>query len=73
MANFVFDAGEVIVSGIDSEQREEDLEFLNDYFEDFVMFAESYVPDIVEEFKQVNRYSHRRWLEYGFTAGGVAH
>lgn len=61
------DFGEVIVNGKGSEQREEDLDYIRDFLEDFVGFAESYVPDIVDEFKEHYKGQYSHWLKHGYS------
>lgn len=57
---------ETIVNTTD-EQREENLDYCRDFFNAFVELAESYVPEIVQEFVEKFPWQHKKWLENGVT------
>lgn len=54
--------------------REDALEYAMDFFDEFVAFAESYVPEIVDEFARKYPWQLRKWLREGVTVrmGGRA-
>jgi len=58
------DFGLTVVSAGD-EAREEALDYCRDFCRGFVELAESYVPDIVEEFIEKFPWQHRKWKDEG--------
>ena len=53
--------------------REDKLEYIEDHLREFVEFAESYVPGIVDEYWDKWPFQRDRWLEFGVVMGGGAH
>lgn len=68
MTDIAFDFGEVIVPVEDEDysQREEDLEYINDFLEDFVEFVETKIPDIVDQFIDLFPARHNYWCKQGY-------
>ena len=48
-------------------EREEQLDYCRDYFDDFIEYAETYVPEIVDEFCHEFDWRYKKWLKDGVT------
>jgi hypothetical protein len=62
-----FDFGEIIVDAEEERaKREEQLDYIRDYLEEFVEYCESYLPYIAEEFIEKWPSQYKRWKKYGY-------
>lgn len=50
--------------------REDRVEYIEDNVREFIEYAESYVPDIVQEFWDQWPHMRRQWLKNGVVMGG---